>query len=278
MSIVNSIAELLTLEQTSEQDVFRQGSLPNRENRAYGGQLLSQAVVAAQRTVERDRTVHSLHGYFLNASSLNEVLEYRVARLRDGRSFSSRRVDVWQGARHIFTATVSFHVAEAGIAGHQLDLVAGIPAPEEVSDNTTYQLPDGGPLTFETAMQVGYVPAELWPADGAFQNAAWMRIREPLADDPALHQAAVAYLSDAVLTTPALEANDIDWWHADFSVASLDHAIWWHRPCRADEWLLAVQQSPNSRDGRGLALGTIYDREGRIVATNTQETLMRVAK
>lgn len=274
MSSPKSFAELLTLQQLGD-DRFLQGSLPNSEGRSYGGQLLAQSVVAAQQTIDADRVVHSMHGYFLSPGNLVEVLEYRVVRLRDGRSFTSRRVDTWQGNRLVFTATVSFHVSETGVE-HQIDLPAGIAQPDSLTEFRLYEQPQGGPVTFETVMEVIEVPTEHWPHDEQCHAAAWLRIREPLADDPGLHQAALAYLSDAVLQFPVLYSHGATWSTPGAVLASLDHAIWWHRPCRADEWLLATHRSPNSYAGKGISMGCIYDREGRIVASNVQEMLLRL--
>ncbi|MCA0377932.1 MAG: thioesterase family protein [Actinobacteria bacterium] len=275
MSNPRSLTELLSLERLGGEDRFRQGSLPNTEGRSYGGQLLAQSVVAAQQTSDSDRAVHSLHGYFLSPGNLERPLEYRVERLRDGRSFSSRRVDAWQGDRLVFTATVSFHVPEHGVE-HQIDLPAGIPGPEELADHSPFAEPGDGPPNFENMMEAREVPPELWPGDDSFHAAAWLRIREPLRDDPRLHQAAVAYLSDAVLQFPVLYSNGVSWSTPDAVLASLDHGLWWHGACRADDWLLVTHRSPNSRGGRGISMGCIYDRAGRMVASNVQEMLLRL--
>ena len=271
-----SLAEALTLARGSEADSFLQGSLHNFDGRTYGGQLVAQAVAAAQSTVDRDRAAHSTHGYFLSAGSLDSPIEYHVERLRDGRTFSSRRVDARQNGRLVYSATVSFQVPDVGFA-HQIDLPKGVPSPDEVPASGKFVTPDGGPANCETVMEVREIPADMWPEEETVHSAAWLRVREPLGDNPNLHRAAVAYLSDAVLQFPMFEGIGASWDDArNMAFASLDHAVWWHEDCRADEWLLAVQRSPKSHGGRGIAIGAIYDRAGNLVASKAQEMMLRL--
>ncbi len=283
-----ALAELLAildLERTGENS-FRGTSAFAIRNRVFGGQIVAQALVAAARTVEGAEP-HSLHGYFLVGGDPSTPIEYEVERLRDGRSFSTRRSVAIQHGQPIFTLTCSFHVREPG-----LDHASEMP---EVPDPETLKSPDRIALasshlvpvalqryfTQEQAIDVRpvdlgrYFPKSERTPLPALQNI-WMRANGSLPDDPAIHRAVLAYLSDMTLIDTILVRHERTVFDPDVMAASLDHAIWFHRPFRADEWLLYSQISPTAHGGRGLARGSLYSRDGQLVASVMQEGLMRL--
>ena len=283
-----ALAELLAildLERTGENS-FRGTSAFAIRNRVFGGQIVAQALVAAARTVEGAEP-HSLHGYFLVGGDPSAPIEYEVERLRDGRSFSTRRSVAIQHGQPIFTLTCSFHVREPG-----LDHASEMP---EVPDPETLKSPDRIALasshlvpvalqryfTQEQAIDVRpvdlgrYFPKSERTPLPALQNI-WMRANGSLPDDPAIHRAVLAYLSDMTLIDTILVRHERTVFDPDVMAASLDHAIWFHRPFRADEWLLYSQISPTAHGGRGLARGSLYSRDGQLVASVMQEGLTRL--
>lgn len=283
-----ALAELLAildLERTGENS-FRGTSAFAIRNRVFGGQIVAQALVAAARTVEGAEP-HSLHGYFLVGGDPSAPIEYEVERLRDGRSFSTRRSVAIQHGQPIFTLTCSFHVREPG-----LDHASEMP---EVPDPETLKSPDRIALasshlvpvalqryfTQEQAIDVRpvdlgrYFPKSERTPLPALQNI-WMRANGSLPDDPAIHRAVLAYLSDMTLIDTILVRHERTVFDPDVMAASLDHAIWFHRPFRADEWLLYSQISPTAHGARGLARGSLYSRDGQLVASVMQEGLMRL--
>jgi acyl-CoA thioesterase II len=254
-------------------------------SRIYGGQVIAQSLVAASRTVE-GRAPHSLHAYFLLAGDPSEPILLEVERLRDGRSFSTRRVVARQRDAAIFVLSASFQIAEAGL-DHQASMPQ-VPPPEKAIDLSVAAAALGkGARERMEALIDRIQPIEFRPIDlsryaplppGAKREArqsVWIRINGPLPDDPAIHTAALAFLSDMTLIDTALVAHG----HAIFDgrnqVASLDHALWLHRPCRADDWLLYVQDSPSAQGARGLTRGELFTREGVLAASVAQEGLIR---
>ncbi|WP_037577645.1 acyl-CoA thioesterase [Phaeacidiphilus oryzae] len=279
-----AFAELLRLDEI-EQNLFRGWCHAGAPLRAFGGQVAAQALVAAGRTVGAERHVHSLHGYFMRPGDPRRPIVYEVDRVRDGRSYTTRRVTGVQNGEAIFTLSASFKVPEKD-EGRQRTMPV-VPPPEELPDPypAWKELDPEGYAASHThlAMDLRFVPrrAEGLPAEepGMPEQFVWVRASAPLPDDdPLLQVCALAYMSDLTLAgTASLDRQPPRQKRArsELSVASLDHAMWFHRPFRADEWLLFAQRSPSASDGRGLALGEFYTRDGDLVASCVQEALVR---
>ncbi len=264
------------------EDCFIGLSPHNGWKRVYGGQVLAQALVAAERTVT-GREPHSLHAYFLLGGDPREPILYEVERLRDGRSFTTRRVVARQKGAAIFVMTASFHAQEPG-----LDHAAPAPpAPPPAACADAHRAAEmlEGPARFrmkgmlDTTWPIEFRPTDLGryepDAKPETRQSVWTRIGERLPDDPALHRAALLYLSDMTLLDAALRPHGLTIFDHRIQVASLDHALWFHRPARADDWLLYVQDTPNAASATGLVRGLLYAQDGRLVASVTQEGLMR---
>jgi acyl-CoA thioesterase-2 len=257
---LDTLIELLDLERI-EDNIFR-GTQPNEERqRVFGGQVAGQALVAAGRTVADDRHVHSLHAYFLRPGDPTVPIVYDVDRIRDGRSFTTRRVVAIQHGRAIFNLAASFQVAEPGVE-HQMPMPA-VPDPEELPELD---------WPWQRGIELRFVPGQ---RDQPVQRL-WMRANGTLPDDPLLHVCVVAYASDMTLLDPVVLAHRLDWENPDLMVASLDHAMWFHQPFRADEWLLYDQESPAAGGARGLGVGRIFRRDGALAVSVVQEGLIRV--
>jgi acyl-CoA thioesterase-2 len=269
-------------------DRFVGRSPVNKWPRVYGGQAIAQSLVAASRTVEA-RAPHSLHAYFILPGDPAEPILFEVERIRDGRSFTTRRVTARQRGEAIFELSASFHVEEAGLE-HQFPAPPA-PEPDRLVDPLAAApllgakaqgrllglLERTQPIEFRPLDLARYAP----PAAGIVREpkqSLWIRIGGALPDDPAVHRAALAYLSDMTLLDTALVAHGHTISDGRFQVASLDHALWLHRPFRADDWLLFVQDSPNAHGARGLTRGLIYTRAGVLAASVAQEGLMRPLK
>lgn len=265
------IQEILELERI-ENDIYRGSSIPSELQRTFGGQVAGQALVSAVKTVDAAFRVHSLHGYFLRPGNPNEPTVFTVDRIRDGRSFATRRVTGIQDGKAIFTMSASFHVEDEGIE-HQ-DRMPAVVGPEELPDLADDES-SARKLFFRewSRWDVRLVPSEKLTrsASLAAQQQVWIRYRDPLPDDQVFHVCALAYMSDMTLLGSAKVPHE----DVATQTASLDHALWFLRPFRADEWLLYDQTSPSAGLGRALTQGRIYDREGRMVAAVTQEGLMR---
>lgn len=280
-----AVAELLNILDLEplEADLFRGVSPRKGWPRVFGGQVVAQALVAASRTVAGTRPPHSLHAYFLLGGDPKVPIVYEVERIRDGRSFATRRVVASQGGRAIFTTSISFHDAEDG-AEHQAPM-PDVPGPETLPDPAAL-LPGAGdavpdPVIAYMARErpIALRPVELERylrrAPRAPRFHVWFRAAGPLPDDPAVHRAVLAYASDMTLLDATLIPHGRTVFDADIQSASLDHALWLHRPFRADAWLLYAQDSPSAGGARGLARGLIFDRQGALVASVVQEGLIR---
>ena len=262
-------------------DTFVGQSQPQPWGRVFGGQVLAQSLTAAQRTLDPGRPVHSMHGYFLRAGDSSEPITFAVERLRDGRSFSARRTHALQFGRPILSMIASFQVPAAGLE-HQLPM-PDVPAPEDLpSIAERYGHLDSAPAKYwmrQRPMDLRHVDEPIFlhgAAERRAHQAVWMRAVGTLPDDPALHAAVLAYASDYTLLEPVLRAHGRGWSDPGLKAASLDHAMWWHRPARADDWLLYVQDSPSAQGARGLGIGRIYTRDGILVASVAQEGMLRV--
>jgi acyl-CoA thioesterase-2 len=264
-------------------DTFVGESQPQPWGRVFGGQVLAQSLAAANRTVDRQRPVHSMHAYFLRAGNSSEAITFAVERLRDGRSFSARRVHALQFGRPILSMIASFQSAAEGL-DHQAPMPE-VPAPETLPTlSERYAGVDGVDARYWTRqrpMDLRHVEAPIFLEPDAHRSthqAVWMRAVGRLPDDPALHAAVLAYASDYSLLEPVLRAHGRAWSERGLRVASLDHAMWWHRPGRADDWLLYVQDSPSAQGARGLGIGRLYTRDGVLVASVAQEGMLRVTR
>ncbi len=263
------------------EDIFTGVSQRMPLGRVYGGQVLAQSLVAAERTIAPGRIVHSMHGYFLRPGDAAQGITFAVDRIHDGRSFSTRRTQAFQAGVPIFSAIASFQDEDPGVE-HQADMPADLPAPEELPDieeQMTGLHPMSKRLFTDRPVDVRHVPSPVYltvEGDRVPRQAVWLRTRRQLPDDPGMHRAALAYLSDLTIQESILRAHGVAWATPGLKVASLDHAMWWHRPARVDEWLVYVQESPSARGGRGLAQGRIFTREGVLVASVAQEVMVRV--
>lgn len=281
---VASMLAVLDLSHTgarTTEDIFTGVSQRMPLGRVYGGQVLAQSIVAAERTIPEGRSVHSMHGYFLRPGDASQGITFSVDRIHDGRSFSTRRTQAFQQGVPIFSMIASFQDEAAGLE-HQAELPGGLPRPEDVSDARA-QVSSGHPLSKrlfeEHPVDLRHIPSPIYlSVDGERvpRQAVWMRLKRPIPDEPHLHRAALAYLSDMTIQESVLRAHGVAWATPGLKLASLDHAMWWHRPGRVDEWLLYVQESPSARGGRGLTNGRIYTHDGVLVASVAQEIMVRV--
>jgi acyl-CoA thioesterase-2 len=282
---LKALLAVLDLEQI-EDNVFRGARGSEGWQRVYGGQVLGQALMAATRTVDPARPVHSLHGYFLLAGDPSVPIIYDVERIRDGGSFTTRRVKAIQHGAAIFTMSASFHKAEEGLE-HQSAMPdvpppEALPNPKDLIAGLIDKLPAAMRSYWERDrpidMRVVDISRYLSREKKAPSQQIWFRASGRLPDDPAVHQAVLAYASDFTLLDTALIAHGKLLFDADIQLASLDHALWYHRPFRADHWMLYVQDSPSAHSARGFSRGSIYTREGALIASVAQEGLMRLRR
>jgi acyl-CoA thioesterase-2 len=276
---LDDLLDILDLEAV-EVNIFRGRSPAERRQRVFGGQVAGQALMAAARTVEDGRPVHSLHAYFLRPGDPAVPILYQVDRIRDGRSFTTRRVIGIQHGEAIFHMSASFHRAEEGF-DHQ-DTMPDVPDPETLPTFQERMAP--------YADKMGAWVRQPRPIDTRYvdrpartrrdrrrepRQLVWFRADGPLPDDPVLHDVVVAYASDMSLVDTVFLPHRLTWDSTGVSGASLDHAMWFHRPFRADEWFLYDQHSPTATGGRGLATGHIFTRDGRLAVSVVQEGLVR---
>lgn len=281
MSALEQLVGILDLE-ALEVNLFRGVSIADNRVRVFGGQVAAQALVAAGRTVEDDRRVHSLHAYFLLPGDPRSPIVYDVDRIRDGRSFTTRRVVAIQDGEAIFNLSASFHVDEQSF--EHCDAMPDVTAPESVPTFAEAMAPHAEQLGYwydrPRPIDVRYLggdPLRRRAGDtGASRAHAWIKADGELGDDPLLHACVVAYASDLLLLDITLAPHGRSIWAApDVMLASLDHAMWFHRPFRADRWLLYCQASPTAAGGRGFARGEIFDRQGGLAVSVAQEGLIR---
>lgn len=281
--VVDELIELLTLERL-EENMFRGQSRDIGTKYVFGGQVLGQSLSAAQQTVDDARAVHSLHAYFLRAGDIDAPIVFDVDRARDGHSFSVRRVTAIQHGKPILVFAASFQKYEDGVS-HQIH-IPEVPQPEDVeppeppspevlshlSAKMQRWLSRMGP--FE--MRPVYPRDELKPSKRPPYQQVWFRLSGPIGDDVNLHRAMLAYASDFYLLGTSTFPHGISYYQPNVQMASLDHALWFHRPFRIDDWLLYSLDSPSASGARGLARGSIYTRDGVLVASVAQEGLIRV--
>ncbi|HZP21188.1 MAG TPA: acyl-CoA thioesterase II [Bauldia sp.] len=279
---VETLLAILDLEPL-EENLFRGRSPQVGWQRIFGGQVIGQALVAAARTV-KGRGAHSLHGYFMRPGDPEVPIIYEVDRIRDGHSFSTRRVVAIQHGQAIFSMSASFQVDETGL-DHQVTM-PDVPPPEDLPSETEVkaayleQAPPNVRRYWERER-----PIELRPVDLrhflsrdklAPSQTVWVRATGRLPDDPDIHRCVLAYASDLTLLDTALFAHGRMIFDHDLQAASLDHAMWFHRPSRADEWLLYTEDSPSASGARGFTRGSLFSRDGRLIASVAQEGLIRI--
>lgn len=279
---LDALVETLDLE-TLEVDIYRGSSPSGRRLRVFGGQVAAQALVAAGRTVADadQRPVHSLQAYFLRPGDPTVPILYQVDRIRDGRSFATRRVAAVQGGEAIFHLSASFHVPEEGVA-HQ-SLIPTVPDPETLPDWDARRTAQPGAMGAwndrRHPIDVRYVGEPLRSGPDTPlrvpEHSMWFRADGHLPDEPLLHACVVAYASDLTLLDTIMLPHGLIGDDPDAQQVSLDHAMWFHRNLRADDWLLYTQRSPIAANGRGLAMGTIFTRPGDLAVTVVQEGLLR---
>lgn len=274
--------ELRRLVPESEGDEFEGPSQWMPHGRVYGGQVLAQALVAAIRTVDDERVLHSTHGYFLRPGDITLPITFQVDRIHDGRSFSTRRSQAFQHGEPILSLIASFQRPDGGF-DHQLDMPGDVPPPESLPSDEEMLAHIDHPVARHWAtgrpFDMRHVDPNIFvthQGERSASQAVWLKARDRMPDDPQLHRAALAYASDYTILESVLRRHGVTWVHPGISIASLDHAMWWHRFARVDEWLLYVQESPNAIGGRGLAHGRIYSREGVLVASVAQEGMIRI--
>ena len=279
--LVAELVDVLDLERIDE-NLFRGQNSTDANFRLFGGQVIAQALVAASRTVDTDRPAHSLHAYFMRPGAVDVPVIYQVERDRDGSSFSTRRVVAIQNGKPILNAALSFQIEETGFE-HQFDM-PDVPGPETLLTEVEWRegFKDQMPKRFhdhflrERPIDFRRVDQSTPEEEGKepHQNV-WFRVQAELPDDPQLHRCMLAYASDMTLLSTCQRPHGIKWYSGKVQVASLDHAIWFHGPVKADDWLLYVQDSPWAGGARGMNRGMIYDRSGRLVASVAQEGLIR---
>ena len=281
--MLDTLLKLLDLEPL-EVNIYRGRNRDIGSGRVFGGQVLAQALIAARRTVDGPREAHSVHGYFILPGDMEAPIVYFVDRLRDGKSFTTRRVTAIQHGRAIFNMSASFHLHEEGFE-HQLAL-PDVPGPEDLASEldllreSTDRIPAGirnvliqdRPIDFRPVDPVDPFEPEARPAS----KYLWLRALGNLGEEIPLHQAVLAYASDHGLLTSALRPHRLSLYDPSLQAASLDHAIWFHRPFRADEWLLYAIDSPAAGMARGFTRGSIFNRSGELVASVAQEGLLRM--
>jgi acyl-CoA thioesterase-2 len=276
--------DLTDTQARTEEDIFIGPSQWMPQGRVFGGQVLAQSLVAAQRTLDAGRIIHSMHGYFLRPGDVELPITFSVDRIHDGRSFSTRRTQAYQDGLPILSMIASFQDEEEGLE-HQTGMPEGIPDPESL------------PSAAEALGELDHPVAKYWATERPFDmrhvekpvflavdgprvahQAVWLKAIGTLPDDPDLHRAALAYVSDYSILESIFRRHGLAWSSPGLKVASLDHAMWFHRFGRVDEWILYVQESPNATGGRGLSQGRIYSRDGVLLASVAQEGMVRVKR
>ena len=277
---VDSLLGVLDLEEI-DAGLFRGPRAEVGLQRVFGGQVAGQALVAAGRTVDPDRRVHSLHGYFVRPGDSSKPIIYQVENIRDGRSFSVRRTVALQGGKTLFFMSASFHTGEEGL--EHADPAPQVPGPDQVAPISEQLKADPDrlsmwariprPIDVRYLGDSGYARSGERPAED--RQRVWMKADGRLPDDPLIHVCVLTYASDLTLLDTVLNRHGAVWGGGGYLGTSLDHAMWFHRPFRADEWVLYDAESPTASGGRGLAQGRFFDADGRHLATAAQEGLLR---
>ena len=276
--------DLTNTQARTEEDIFIGPSQWMPLGRVFGGQVLAQSLVAAQRTLADERIVHSMHGYFLRPGKVELPITFSVDRIHDGRSFSTRRTQAYQDGLPILSMIASFQDQEDGFE-HQIEMPADLPQPESLPSAAEalggLEHPVAKYWATQRPFDMRHVDQPVFlSADGprVAHQAVWLKAVGTLPDDQNLHRAALAYLSDYSILEPVFRRHGLAWSTPGLKVASLDHAMWFHRFGRVDEWLLYLQESPNATGGRGLSEGRIYSRDGVLLASVAQEGMVRAPR
>lgn len=282
---IKALLNALKLDEEAASGTEDRFSAPSQfmpHGRVYGGQVMAQSLIAAMKTVDKDRSPHSLHGYFLRPGDATQRIEFSVDRIHDGRSFSTRRTQAYQNGLPILSMIASFQDKDPGLE-HQEIMPEGIPDPES--------LPTAGELLEEVDHPVAQFWATQRPIDlrhvespiylsvegeKVAHQAVWMKSVSPLPDDPLIQQAALVYASDYTILEPIYRRHGVPWATPGLKAASLDHAMWFHRPGSLNDWVLYVQDSPSAQGGRGLSFGKMYSRDGVLIASVAQEGMVRI--
>ncbi|MGQ0841368.1 acyl-CoA thioesterase II [Actinokineospora sp.] len=282
-AVLDRLVALLDLERI-EENIFRGVSPSHSPLRVFGGQVAGQALVAAGRTVPPERGVHSLHAYFIRGGDPSVPIVYEVDRIRDGRSFTTRRVVAIQHGKAIFALSASFQLVESGV--EHAEPMPAVPPPDALPKRHELMTPEitaklGRHGTRPRPIDIRYVSQPPWltreTGPSAARSQVWMRADGTLPDDPLLHVCVLAYASDMTLLDAVLARHGVYWGTDNVLGASLDHAMWFHRPFRADEWVLYDCASPSASNSRGLATGRFFAQDGALIATVVQEGLLRIS-
>ncbi|TYC52609.1 acyl-CoA thioesterase II [Rhodobacterales bacterium] len=282
---VDKLVRILDLE-TLEHNLFRGRSPQVGWQRVFGGQVIGQALVAASRTVVEDRHIHSLHGYFMRPGDPSVPIIYEVDRIRDGGSFTTRRVVAIQHGEAIFSMSASFQVIEEGLE-HQIEMPDvpkpdELPSEQELKEKFLSMAPDNVKQYWQRERPIELRPVDLthYFSDKALppRQYLWVRATETLPDDERIHQCVLAYASDMALLDTSLFPHGTSVFSPSIQAASLDHAMWFHRPFRADDWLLYATDSVSTSGSRGMSRGSLFTMDGQLVASTAQEGLIRVRK
>ncbi|MCM8730207.1 acyl-CoA thioesterase [Hephaestia sp. GCM10023244] len=283
--LTQTLVDLLTVEEL-DTDLYRGGRQPGGVGRVFGGQVIAQALQAAQRSTEAPKTAHSLHAYFMRPGNEDYPIIYRVVRDFEGRSFATRRVIAMQQGKPILNMAASFQTPEDGL--HHQDAMPDVPGPDTLKSEAElrHEMIDSIPEKFRRHM-LRARPIEIRPVHPRSWFTAekrppaqysWFRLAAPIADDMTMHRAVLAYASDMSLLGTAMLPHGVNWTTPNMQTASLDHALWFHESFRADEWLLYACDSPWAGHARGFNRGKIYTEDGRLVASAAQEGLTRLRK
>lgn len=278
---LSAMLSVIDAEARTRDDIFTGPSLPTPHGRSFGGQVIGQALCAAGVSTPENRELHSMHGYFLRPGVAEQRMTFEVARLYDGRSFSTRRVQAYQDGEVLMSMIASFQVPDDGLEHQEPFDVSAVTPPEDLP--TVWEqyghLADGGRASWVLSrpFDIRHVDSDILLSveEPASAQAVWLRSRDTLEGDQLIHAAALAFASDYLLVEPIMRQHRIPWATPGLRAASLDHAMWFHRPFRVDEWLLYTLETPTSQGGRGLTFGRFHDRSGRLVASVAQEAMIR---
>lgn len=283
--LAEGLARLLRVEEI-DTDLYRGARNPGGKGRVFGGQVVGQALMAASGSVDADRSIHSLHAYFMRAGDENFPIIYRVERDFDGGSFSTRRIIAMQKGQPILNMAASFQRAEEGLS--HADAIPDVPGPDglkseaELAEEQRDTLPEAFYQMVTRPRPIELRPVGPWSPGNPPKldpvRHIWFRVRGDLGDDPLLHRAALAYASDMALLGTSMQPHGVSWVSRGLQSASLDHAVWFHGVVRMDEWLLYTTDSPWAGAGRGFNRGRLFTRDGRLVASTAQEGLIRIRK
>ena len=282
-ALAAGLVDLLDVEEI-DTDLYRGKRQPGGVGRVFGGQVIAQALQAAQRSTDDPKIAHSLHAYFMRPGDEDHPIILRVVRDFEGKSFATRRVIAMQGGKPILNMAASFQVPEGGL--HHQDAMPEVPPPEalkterQIRGEMVDEIPEKWRRHLLRARPIDIRPvdARSWfrPEKREPRQQSWFRLCAPIGDDPAMHRAVLAYASDMALLGTGTLPHGVNWMTHNLQTASLDHAVWLHEPFRADEWLLYDCDSPWAGHARGFNRGRIFARDGRLVASTAQEGLMRL--